>query len=155
MSEQRVLPCNVRFAEAQDERFVKDSWAKSWFSGPNGPREPLRHMDRRDFDEFHRVLMDRLIAASATYVATNVEDPAHIYGWLCMGLFGEAPVIHYIYTKQNLRRWGVAKRLLATALPDGYLGRGPLLYTHHTNHMGWLKKPWNLTYNPYILTMTR
>jgi hypothetical protein len=112
-------------------------------------------MNRGDFEEFHRLLMDRLMAGSATYVAANPEDPAHIYGWLCMGMFNEIPCIHYIYTKQNLRRWHVATQLLGAALPEGYLGRGPLLYTHHTNHMGWLKGGWNLTYNPYILAMTR
>jgi hypothetical protein len=46
-------------------------------------------------------------------IACNKDDPHKIIGWAVYAFARKVPVIHYCYVRREMRRSGVAHRLLA------------------------------------------
>lgn len=107
--------------------------------------------DRIYYYQHHKVL-EEVIPRSIVLVACADDNPDQILGWICAETVnGPALVIHYVYVKYAMRKWGIAKQLVqllqASEQPVA------VFHTHRTKagksivldkKLGWI-------YNPYLL----
>lgn len=103
-------------------------------------------MDREVYMRCHRLVVHRLIEAHATLVAYDPEDPRVILGFLCGDNYASAPVVHFIYVRDRLRRFGVAKALM---LELGWVTSAPIIATHWTSAVKSLQQQRPIMFNPY------
>lgn len=112
------LPILVRPSEHGDENYIRSSWLRSNESSP-----VARTFGRKAYYSGHHQLVCRLLARHPVRVACSVDAPDTIVGWACV----EPPsVVHYVFVREEFRRYGVARRLLAD-LPER------VTYTHRTD----------------------
>lgn len=170
-----ALAIELRTATAADMDYVYSTWLRSylqhgvtlgWARG-GGPAAKARYYRGQ------QALIAQLLEASEdgarVMVAGLPDDDATILGWACYSGFPElrlgppAPrqevVLHYVYTRQALRRAGIARRLLVEIGPNEYThicrappgerGRG----SEWSDWLGeWIRREWPLAaYNPYAV----
>ena len=132
----------VREAELADIPFIRDSWKHSFHEGGHAPRcEPIL------FWEGQSDVITRLLGRSRVLVASNPEDRAQIFGWVCFEQVGPLGVVHYVVVKRPFRRMGVAKSLLEHAV--GGLERR--MHSHRTKLGERVAARVGSTWNPYLL----
>jgi hypothetical protein len=132
----------IREANEVDVNFIFSSWLKSYRLSSFAKQIS----NAVYFPEQHK-LIENLLKSSVVLVACNIEDPDQVYGWVCATKIMSVYCLHYIYIKQQFRKFGIARFLMQTSghNPD-IIG----LYTHHTNVMADMAKKANLVYHPYI-----
>lgn len=148
----------VRPARATDVPFISSTWLKS-FRGEEAKGK--KHYNRggygsegipnRFYYYYHHKVLETLIPESVILVACLESSPDTILGWACYQIVDTALVLHYVYTKFNFRKFGVATRLLKEIFEAE---KPPAVFvTHLMPHLkrrvrekGWL-------YNPYLLYM--
>jgi len=124
----------IRNADNGDINFIVNSWLKSYRASC-----PLVS-DLVYFDYQKRLIMKIFETATVT-LAIDPDDPAHIFGYIVH----EGSVIHYCYVKHSLRRFGIARALLATIKADHFI----------TTHLSYPARqilgsnPGMFLYNPY------
>lgn len=104
---------------AEDRNYVMSSWLRSYASKCRDARDYSHHSD---FCNDYANVVRGLIARSKVLVAGLADAPDVIAGWMCW----EGDVLHYVVTKPNFRRLGVAKWMLAD-----FKGMA-VTYTHRT-----------------------
>lgn len=75
----------------------------------------------------HRVVAERLLSGCTVDVACPQDDPHIILGWSCVGEQDGINVVHYVYTKRDFRRQGIAGFLLKHR---GIDPSAPTVFTH-------------------------
>jgi hypothetical protein len=125
---------------ATDVPFLLNSWLKS--SRDVGDHALMTNAVY--YDGFREECVRKLAIARVT-IACNPQDPDQIYGWLCWG--DDPQTVHYVYVKHPYRKFGVAKSLLADALP-GFGKRQTAITTLSRTHKAWASK-YLLEYDPY------
>ncbi len=106
---QRIdVPTEVRVGLIEDFRFVADSWAKSL--------RPIGY-NYLAFDWFPRKLRDiqAHLERSTVLVAHLDGEPSEIVSYLVYTRVRDIFVAHFAYTKDNARRQGIVRELLAVA----------------------------------------
>jgi hypothetical protein len=104
-------PFIVRQATPDDVSFVFSSWLKSFRDAatvkgvPSGLYYPAQHA------VIEGILQRQCCTA---LVACDPQDPSQIYGYVVAEYVGEGLVIHFTYTKFNMRNLGIAKALVTT-----------------------------------------
>jgi GNAT superfamily N-acetyltransferase len=130
---------DVRYANADDRRFVKDSWFESYRRGGFAPEVGFDL-----FSEGQRKLIDYLLDLEkgdcTVLVAYPTNTPDEILGWLCF----ELDVLHYVYVKSAYRKMGCAAGLMERA--HGHFK----FYSHQTRAGVQLAKKYGFRYNPYL-----
>jgi GNAT superfamily N-acetyltransferase len=138
MSIELAIPVQVRTSRQDDESFILSSWINSarghGIAYGVGPQA---------YHAGHRRVAERLLAANGAIVACAPEDPDVIYAWACVD--ERTNVLHFIYVKRDLRRAGLARRLL----DEAGLGDGELSTSHWTPSLRFLRR--TVVYNPYCL----
>ena len=130
---------NIRPANGDDLNFIYSTWVNSIWSDCEkfrGIHAPLF------FKEYPKVI-DQILAnpKTKTAIACKYDEPFVIFGYA----IAEPPVAHYVFTKKNFWKMGVA-----TALME-YLKAGEI-YTHRTGMLQHiLSKKTGHTFNPYLL----
>lgn len=119
-----------------DRNYVMSSWLRSYAAKGSGSRDYAKHADF--YDDYARVVRG-LLARSTVLVAGLADAPDVIAGWAAW----EGDVLHYVVTKPNFRRLGIATWLLQDfcALP--------VAYTHRTSDAALCKIPEAWTYRRY------
>lgn len=125
---------------------VKNYWKSSYFAKP---------ITKDIFFTFHHVVLKNILARPSTkcLLAVDEKDPSLIFGFVIAEFYSspldprEIRVLHYIYTKNSFRNFGIARALLEASglkLEDGFQ------YTHET--IAFADKPFkNVVYNPYLI----
>ena len=104
-------PFIVRQAEPGDAGFVFNSWLKSYRDAaavkgvPSSLYYPAQHA-------VIECLLQR--PCCTALVACDPQDPSQIYGYVVAEYVGDGLVIHFTYTKFNMRNLGIAKALVTT-----------------------------------------
>ena len=135
------LPVYIRLADTGDSSFVYKSWLDSWWVQNKDQFQPL-------FYKTHREIISRLMEDAITVIACSDEDPNLIFAWMCgLRTSNNRLVIHYCYTKEAFRKFGLAKTLLRYFEHD----KGePILCSHRSFIFRDLKQPYNLFYVPAL-----
>lgn len=130
------MTIDVRPMAESDRAFVLDSWIES-------EEEHARIPGSRD-DVFAslRGKARRLLARSRVLVAHPHGDGVTVLAWLAVDL--ERPVVHYAYTRRQLRRSGLQRALVDAAKITGPLAmtcavpkKGPIGKAHYQPIVGW------------------
>lgn len=93
-------PAVYRQMEAADIPFIIDSWTRSlWRSFQYIP----------NFREYQHARISAILSHGTTLLACHPENPEIIYGYAVW----EADVLHWLYVKYPLRRFGLCKEMLS------------------------------------------
>ncbi len=105
----------LRSARASDMAFVIDAWKKSYEGAP-----AVRGADR----EHYRVEMTRAIRRlcdrAEIRIATAPDDDDHLLGFAAFVTTDDGAELHYVYVKQDFRKMGIARALLADLKVTAY-----------------------------------
>lgn len=136
------LPLALRPMESGDRSFVIDSWLRSYRESAFARRIPHDvYYSRFGHSGLVEEIVDR---AGQVVVACLPEKPTFLYGWIACSQPGAAPLLHYLYVKQDFRPAGIAARLFALLAPTD-----PLRITHDLPVLGTLTKTPIEFVNPY------
>lgn len=119
-----------------DRNYVMSSWLRSYASKCRDSREYAQHSD---FCDDYASVVRGLLARSKVFVAGLADAPDVIAGWAAW----EGEVLHYVVTKPNFRRLGVATWLLQD------FRELPVVFTHRTSDATRCKIPEAWTYRRY------
>ena len=106
---QQVAPAaafDIRPFEADDTAFLFRTWLTSYRFSPAS-----RGIGNTDYYAGHHAVIERIVASptSRAVVACLPESPNVILGYAV----ADGNVLHYVLTKENFRRFGVASALLS------------------------------------------
>lgn len=124
------------FDSLTDEAFVIDSWMRSFYANSNF----TCWVPRKEFQLRHLPLINRLIRESTVRLAVEEEDQSVIIGYAVYG----RDALHYVYVKENFRRFGICDRLLKECDPL------PTRVTHLTERGKTLVQRLGLIHSPYF-----
>jgi GNAT superfamily N-acetyltransferase len=98
---------DIRKPRPTDQGYIASTWVDSMATAKQGPRSDLNRMvDRMLDDQAVRLL----IACEPT--KTDV-----ILGWLAYTPMPGSRIVHYVYTRDRMRRRGIAAALVRHAFP--------------------------------------
>ncbi|HEX9052278.1 MAG TPA: GNAT family N-acetyltransferase [Anaeromyxobacter sp.] len=116
----REFPVVIRHAEPSDVAVVSETWLESYRND-----SPWAHrLTDRVFFAHHQPAVAELLSRSCALVACDPQDERVVYGAVVWEpLTPEGPALHWVYVRKALRRFGIARRLLAaTDLPPDLAG---------------------------------
>ena len=134
-----------------DYNFVINSWLNSSYR-----LFPNNLISKINYNKHITQVLDQLISHPNVIIkiASNQEDPDHIYGYLVYEHIETEYIIHWIYTKEKLRNFGIASTLLELCIP--VFGDQPVFTTcvpqKSRTSTKELLKELNLIYEPFILS---
>lgn len=109
----------IRAARSDDEPFIRNSWLKSLRNV-----QPYKDVPNAIYYVKQNKVLDAIFKDSYVLVAADPEDDSCIWGWVCFGQTPlgseQVPVLHYVYVKNALRGFGVARELLNAASLSGH-----------------------------------
>ena len=101
-----LVDVETRQATAADLDFVYSSWLNSF-------RASCPEMRSADYFKYQGKRIDRLLAGGAELVVAHpVGHPVVIDAWACS--WPQESVLHYVYTREHMRRKGLAKTLVGS-----------------------------------------
>lgn len=140
----------TRPLKSTDKNFV----TKTWVEQLRWRQYPFCEMSQDAISKLS-VRIRSLVDVAKLIIACDEKDDDVIYGFICYEdgpyLGNDTPTLHFVWTRNKLRRNGVANILLSQAFGKDH---GPLHYTHITKALnnGNLKKKWRLkNYDPYLI----
>lgn len=126
----------LRAASEEDINFIFSSWLKSYRQS-----DATKPFSDEIYFEGQRKLITQILMHSKAIMAVSVDDPSHIYGWVCFEPHSPFPVLHYVYVKHVYRTFGVGRMLLGEMLVS------PVVYSHDDSFKSRL--PQGSYFNPY------
>lgn len=131
---------HFRALEPSDVHFVLSSWLKSY-----RPSCPLVS-DEVYFREQKRLIL-HLLEDTSVVLACDPVDPGVIWGYLVGAAHPDGfGVVHFVYVKHALRRFGIARALLAHA---GILAGFEASHLTETGRRILVDHPGLFTFNPW------
>lgn len=94
----------IRDARVSDQAFIFSSFLKGLYYG----NEYYRQIDKDVFMRKYKEVLNHLLIKSVCKVAHTLEDEDNLVGYVIY----EPGVLHYVFVKPALRRFGVAKQLI-------------------------------------------
>jgi GNAT superfamily N-acetyltransferase len=131
-------PIRIREAKLTDLDIVVPIWLTTYRDGA-GP------MPGKVYYPLQRKKIYHLLSNSMIFIACDLEDENHIYGWVCGDRHDEAAVIHYVHVKEAFRRYGIARELLKEFEP-----KKEMFYTHFTRKGREVARRFGAVFNPYL-----
>lgn len=119
-----------------DRNFVRKSWLRSYAASAQA------RIAGRAYWTGHHDLIERLLERASVRVACSSTHAGTIVGFACVGW---PSTLHYVYVREEFRRYGVARRLLAD-LPAG------VTYSHRSDMVSALPVPDGWFFSPYAAT---
>jgi len=104
-----LVECSLRPATADDIPFVLSSWLKSAAEEGGIASAFTRKVF---YAEHERLLRESVLPRSRVTVASSPDAPDAIRGWVCFEPSEHGTMLHYVYTRYDWRRMGVASHLL-------------------------------------------
>lgn len=133
MEEIEIRPFN----RITDEAFLFDSWLRSFYN--NSPF--TKFVSWGEYSSRHYELIKQLVAKSTISMAAMANEPDVIIGYLVY----EPRVLHYAYTKEGFRSFGICNKLIKHAnLPKR------ARVTHITDYGKNVIRSWGFIYSPYF-----
>ena len=105
------LKVNLRPANSFDDNIIMSSWLR----GAYHLCPAFRDMPRSLFFAMHHPVCSMLMLTSDVLCAVDFEDETHVLGYLVYKNYCNFSVIHWVYTKQQFRNFGIAEELLKAA----------------------------------------
>ncbi len=131
---------HFRLPEPADKNFILSSWLKSY-----RPSCPV--VSDETFFREQKSLILRLLEDTNVLLACDPVDPGVIWGYLVASSDGQGfGVAHYVYVKHSLRRFGIARALLAQA---GILAGFETSHLTDTGRRILVDHPGLFTFNPW------
>lgn len=135
------LPIEIRPGMESDANFILSSWLKSYRQSYFA-----RVMTNTIYFDNHHSVLRRILKRATVLVASNVDSPDQIYGYIVFEMVDGIPVIHYTYVKHTFRGMNIAKLLYNQAKG----AQEAAVYTHHTRVVESLSRNYNLVHHPYL-----
>jgi len=111
-------------------------------------RHPFADMADNVYFPAQRKELEIMLKASDVLVACNPEDPGHVFGYVLSEKFHTSTVVHFIYVKHAVRKFGIAKMLFDLVAQH----QSTTLVTHVTQtNFSRLATKYGLVYDPYLL----
>lgn len=104
------VPHRVReFLPAEDMALVVDSWRQSYRSA-----RAMRGQHPDDYFPAMGAMIAEIVGRGGVdiVVACDVDDPSMVLAWACIEAEPGGSVLHYCWTRVELRRHGLARALL-------------------------------------------
>lgn len=136
-----MIDVYIREARVDDVNFIINSWIKSFEKYMYLVPKPMYYAGQRK-------LITRVMARGKCFVASNHENRDQIFGWIIYESIADTEVLHYVYVKHPYRRYGIGNQLLQIMRRDNSI---PCIATSITPYLDYVKKKWNIVYNPYLL----
>lgn len=137
----------LRGIEPNDLAFIMSSWLRSFKDTSNFAKD----IPTETFYPNHHKLLERIIARPTTkiMIAHLEESPEVILSYMVYETMPLSLVIHFMFTKHNFRRFGLAKLLFETLQVNP--SQAAIEYTHKTLKAEMYLKHNKLPviYNPY------
>ena len=148
MSQQ--TPVNFRVATKDDLNFIFSSWLRSY---REFDRYWAKSIPKLLYFDHHKRIVESILGISVTLMAVDVEDPGHIYGYIVFQPTKTLTIGHYCYVKSSFRMLGIASRLFDEMMKVSSHKDGIPVPCSHAGEMfhNYLKRKWNLVFNPYVL----
>ena len=122
----------IRPAREGDIAFILDAWKKSYEGAP-----AVRGAHREHYRTEMTRAIRRLCERGEVRIATAPDDDDHLLGFAAFTQADDGAELHYVYVKQDFRKLGIARALLA--------GVDVTAYTFVSNTArppkGWAYKP--------------
>lgn len=136
------IPIEIRVAEEADVPFILSSYLRG-----NRQEGALRHMTHPAYYAQQTPVAVAMVRTARVLIAADVEDPWHILGWIAFSVTpaGEL-IVHYVYVKSAVRRFGVARRLFQHVNPTG----AAVVATHTGRAFEALRGRYRLAYAPAL-----
>jgi hypothetical protein len=109
----------IRLADESDQGLIFSSWLKSYRKSAS-----TLGLTNEIYFDGQREIIRRLLSKAQVRLLVSRDDPSHIYGWACMDLTGNLPVLHYVYIKHTYRKLGLTRLLLSDLMES------PVIYSH-------------------------
>ena len=133
----------LRPMREDDKSFIINSYLKTMRY-----RHPFAEMTDDVYFPPQRKELNTILAAGDVIVACNPEDSQHLYGYIVSEKFASGTVVHFIYVKHALRKFGIARELFCQAIGK----QETTLVTHVTqSNFKRLATKYSLIYDPYLL----
>lgn len=138
----------VRPGTADDEPFIYNSWLKANEKSPSA-----HYMLREIYYSNHKKIVANILKGAKVAVICNTDDDSQIYGYMVFTVISGNVFLHFIYVKQVYRRLGMARHLMKLLVTEGLIAdeKTAIFVTHASRFFPFLRKGWNLIYNPYLL----
>lgn len=136
----------IRYGTLDDLPFIANSWLRSY-------RNNCRYLwlvpSQIYYKEQHTVIENLLTSKGITVlIACNPEDDSHIFGYCVAQILDENLCIHWVYSKQDLRKFGLIKGLLEKLRPQQFVNR---FYSHRTTQaIDNVAEKYQFKFNPYF-----
>ena len=118
------FPVKIRNARESDRPWIMATWLDA------NRRSPLsNYLTNTVYFGEHRKLITRILSCSVNLVAAWDKNNDQLFGWVCGDRIGNELIVHFIYTKQKFRRFGIAKKLMNEL---GYKEGETIVATHIT-----------------------
>jgi GNAT superfamily N-acetyltransferase len=112
--------------------FVIDAWKRSFEGAP-----AVRGCDREHYRREMTLAIRRLCDRAQIRIATAPDDDDHLLGFAAFTTTDDGAELHYVYVKQDFRKMGIARKLLA----DLKVNAVTFLSTTARLPKGWAYKP--------------
>ena len=110
---QKSPPHNLRGPTADDLQFIMNSWLKSYRNS-----DLTNYVPNKLYYDYHGALIKNILNRSLVSIICDVEDPSHVYGYVCYELLNEIFILHYVYIKFNFRNMGLCESTLKAVYPQ-------------------------------------
>jgi len=142
------LEVKIREIAEADLPLIYNSWLKSYRESP-----AVRSIPNSIYFKEHHKLIENILMSTycQVLVACAADDENVVYGYLVIE-FLDSPVVHWAYCKQQFRRSGVMKALVAEARSgEATADISNLQYSHFTRFASKLLGGFDVdaVYNPY------
>lgn len=106
-------------------------------------------MRHKTFFDGHQKLLLRLLLKPTVNVSIccDGDDPWHLFGYL----ISEPKIVHFIYIKKDLRKFGIATKLLENSGFKKNLEGAQFSHYTGTSELLWKEGKVKGEYNPYLL----
>lgn len=125
----------VRSAYESDKNFIYSTWLRGVYFG----NDWFREIPSDIFYKNYQIYIDKILQRPDTkiLIACLLDDKDVILGYVVF----ENDIIHYVFVKESWRKMGIAKLLS----PDNLKW-----CTHLTPSGSYLRKKYNIVFNPFI-----
>lgn len=141
----------IRELRLADQAFVYGTWLQGHYEKSLW----AKGMEWEAYKNYHHAVVERLLyqGAARTLVACAPEEPDQIFGYCTYNWSNTVwpPVLHYLFVKGPLRRFGIANKLMEEA---GFSKTKSFAFTQLNNSdlIHQMRKKWPLgKYVPYLL----
>ena len=133
----------IRPVNGEDLAFIYATWLRSY---RNDSLIGLSTKKSIFYENYQRIL-DHILMKDSTkvFIACKPDDPSVIFGYIIAE--PSKAILHYSFTKDAFRRYGVARALFNTAFP--HKSKSAVSITHKTKST--IHMTSEFVYNPFLL----